>query len=289
MTWALWTDLGSMIERWGSDPRYSHGYLVPVFAAYLLRSRWAAWRDRLEADRPSWWGLALIAAGAALHAGGGFVGSLWISGSALVPYLAGVALLWRGRAGLGWALPSILFLLFMVPLPYRLEVALGPPLQSLATRLSTFSLQALGLMAFSEGNVIRLGEHRIGVVEACSGLSMAITFVALATATALLSRRPLLDRLVLVASSLPIALAANVLRIVLTGVLYERADSRIAEHFYHDLAGWLMIPLALALLWVVATIFSRMLVEYEARPPVLVGLDAAASAPRIAPARGPSR
>ena len=166
-------------------------------------------------------------------------------------------------------------------------MALGPPLQALATRLSTFALQVLGLMAFSEGNVIRLGEHRIGVVEACSGLSMAMTFVALATATALLIRCPLLDRLVLVASSIPIALVANVLRIVLTGVLYQVAGSGVAEHFYHDLAGWLMIPLALAMLAGVAAVFSRMLVEYEEPARVLVGLDAAA--PRILPARGHAR
>jgi exosortase len=288
--WAMAPVLGEMVDRWGSDPRYSHGYLVPLFALYLAWRRWPTWSERLEAARPSsGWGLGFIAGGAGIQALGGYTGSLWLAGVALLPYLMGLLALWRGRPAVGWALPSILFLVFMVPLPYRLEVALGPPLQALATRLSTFALQVLGLMAFSEGNIIRLGEHRIGVVEACSGLSMAMTFVALATATALLVRRPLLDRLILVVSAVPIALAANVLRIVLTGVLYQVADSSLAEHFYHDLAGWLMIPLALVMLGGVAALVARMLIEYEEPGRVVVGLDPVALAPGTARVQGRTR
>src|SRR5262249_5165438 len=122
---------------------------------------------------------------------------------------------------LGWAWPSIAFLAFMVPLPWRIETAMGPPLQGLATMASTYLLQTLGFMAFAEGNVIQLDEAKIGVVEACNGLSMLMTFVALSTAVAMVVRRPLVDRLVLVASSVPVALLANIFRITLTGVLHE--------------------------------------------------------------------
>ena len=97
----------------------------------------------------------------------------------------------------------------MLPLPWRIETALGSPLQFLATTASTYLLQTLGFMAFSEGFVIQLNEARIGVVEACSGLSMLMTFIALSTAAALVVRRPLVDRLVLVASSVPVALAGQ--------------------------------------------------------------------------------
>ena len=65
----------------------------------------------------------------------------------------------------------------------------------MATTASTYLLQTLGFMAFAEGNVIQLNEARIGVVEACSGLSMLITFFALSTAAALVVKRPLLDRI----------------------------------------------------------------------------------------------
>src|SRR4029077_18020581 len=107
---------------------------------------------------------------------------------------------------LGWAWPSMVFLAFMVPLPYRIETALGAPLQAIATTASTFLLQTLGFMAFAEGNVIELDEAQIGVADACNGLSMLVTFIALSTAAALVVRRPLVDRLVLVISSIPVAL-----------------------------------------------------------------------------------
>ena len=194
-----------------------------------------------------------------------------LEGLALLPYLGGLALLLGGWRILEWAWPSIAFLAFMIPLPWRVENALGPPLQSIATTVSTYLLQTLGFMAFAEGNVIQLNEARIGVVEACSGLSMLITFIALSTAAALVVKRPLLDRIVLVASSIPVALLANIIRITVTGILHETVGGHVADTFYHDLAGWLMIPLALILYWFEIWILSRLLIEtkHEAAPLLL--------------------
>jgi exosortase len=268
--WALWPVLAAMVERWTDDPRYAHGYLVPLFSLALL------WMRRPEnaaaAMKPSNWGLLLIALGGAVQLVGGFFRINSIEGFAVLPYLVGVALLLGGRPALRWAWPSIVFMIFMIPLPWRLEKALGPPLQYLATLASTFTLQTLGFMAFSEGNVIQLNEHRIGVVEACSGLSMLITFIALSTGMAIVVKRPLLDKLVLVLSAIPVALVANITRITLTGILHETVGGHVADKFYHDLAGWVMIPLALLLYWLEIWVFSRILVEVEA-PTVLVGLE----------------
>ena len=145
-------------------------------------------------------------------------------------------------------------------------------MQSLATAASTYALQTLGLMAFAEGNVIQLNEARIGVVEACSGLSMLITFIALSTAMALVVKRPLLDRLVLVASAIPVALVANVARIVMTGALHEMVGGHTATTFYHDLAGWVMMPLALVLYWIEIELFSRILIETKHQGPLVLDL-----------------
>ena len=121
--------------------------------------------------------------------------------------------------------------------------------------------------------MIQLNEARIGVVEACSGLSMLITFIALSTAAALVVKRPLLERLVLVASSIPVALLANIARITLTGILHETVGGHAASTFYHDLAGWLMIPFALILYWFEISVFTRLLIEikYEAPPLLYLG------------------
>ena len=141
----------------------------------------------------------------------------------------------------------------------------GPPLQWLATLVSTFTLQTLGFMAFAEGNVIQLTDGNIGVVEACSGLSMVITFIALSVGMALVVERPLLDKIVLVLSAIPVALVANIARITLTGVLHETIGGQIADRFYHDVAGWVMIPFALVLYWCEIWVFSHILIEVEAR------------------------
>lgn len=273
LLWASWPALATMADRWARDPRYAHGYFVPMFAGALLGMR----RARLEGatPRPTAWGLVPLAIGAALQLAGGFYRIEWFDGLALLPSLVGLTLILGGRSYLGWAWPSIAFLAFMVPLPWRVETALGPPLQSLATTASTYLLQTLGFMAFAEGNVIQLGEHRIGVVEACSGLSMLMTFVALATAAAMVVRRPLLDRLALVASSVPVALAANVARITLTGVLQETVGGTVSSTFYHDLAGWVMMPLALLLYWSEIAVLSRLLIETRREAPSVLTLVAA--------------
>ncbi len=259
LLWTLWPALTAMADRWARDPRYAHGYFVPLFAMALLWMR----RARLggAAPRPDAWGLAAVAMGAALQLAGGFYGVAWFDGLALLPYLGGLALLLGGRRYLGWAWPSIAFLAFMVPLPWRIETALGPPLQFMATTGSTYVLQTLGFMAVAEGNVIQLNEARIGVVEACSGLSMLMTFIALSTAAALVVKRPLVDRFVLFASSVPVALLANVARITLAGVLHETVGGHASSTFYHDLAGWVMMPLALVLYWIEIAMLSRLLIE----------------------------
>jgi exosortase len=234
-------------------------------------------------------GLALIALGAVILLVDGFFRQGSIEGLALLVYLAGVAMVLGGWPALRWSWPSIMFLFFMIPLPWRLENALGPPFQRLATLAGTFTLQNLGFMALAEGNAIQLNDAHIGVVQACSGLSMMITFIALSVGMALVVDRPLLDRIVLVLSAIPVALLANIARITLTGILHETIGRQIADKFYHDLAGWVMIPFVLVLYWCEIWVFSHSLVEVEATP-VLVGISnsrcwAATQSPNPSPAR----
>jgi exosortase len=259
LVWALWPVLASMTGRWNTDPRYAHGYLVPIFAVALLWLR----PSGMEGSKISGnsWGLVLVGLAAAVQLLGGYYRVDSVAGLALLPYLAGFSVLIGGWPALKWSWASIAFLVFMIPLPWRVENALGPPLQRVATTVSTYLLQTLGFMAFAEGNVIQLNEAKIGVVEACSGLSMLITFIALSTAVALVVKRPLLDRIVLVASAIPVALLANIIRITVTGILHDTVGGHVADAFYHDLAGWLMIPLALVLYWFEIWILSRLLIE----------------------------
>jgi exosortase len=281
LLWASWPALGEMSDRWSHDARYSHGFLVPAFAAFLLWFR----RGILGAAplEGSAWGLVLVAIGALLKLAGARYYITWVEAVSILPSLAGLALLIGGWRALRWAGPSIGFLFFMIPMPYRLEVALGSPLQRIATLASTYGLQTLGLPAVSEGNIILLDDVRIGVVDACNGLGMLFMFLAFAVGVALVIRNVLLDKVLIVLSAIPIALGANVLRITLTGLLHETAGSKVADAVYHDLAGWLMMPMAIAALYFELFLLSRLLVQQApARP---MPLTAVVPGMRIAPPR----
>jgi len=268
MLWSYWPTLGTMVERWWSDPQYSHGFLVPLFAAAVLWSR-RDWWDKAR-WQPSWWGLPVLAIAAAMRLVSASAGIEPLDGFSLVPALLGVVLLAGGWSLLRWSWPAIAFLGFMLPLPFGVEVSLAQPLRRVATLVSTYALQTMGCPAFSEGNVILIEENRLGVEEACSGLGMLLTFFALSTAFALVVRRPLTDRLVLVASAVPVAVAANVARITATGLAYYAwgQNSAAAHAIFHDLAGWLMMPLALLLLWGELRLMARLFVEQAAPQPL---------------------
>jgi exosortase len=239
-----------LVERWSHDPQYSHGFIVPLFALTVLWSR----REMLKrvAWRPAWIGLGVLAVGVIARIVAAQSDIEPLDALSLLPTTFGLVLLVGGWSVLRWSWPALAFLAFMMPLPYAIEMALAHPLRQLATGLSTYALQTLGCPAAAEGNVIGIGDIQLGVEEACSGLGMLMTFFALATAVAMIVDAPLHDRLILIGSAIPIAVLANVIRITATGVAYWLAgrDSAVAKMIYHDLAGWLMMPLALAMLYV---------------------------------------
>jgi len=269
LTWAFWSTLTELAHVWKTSDQYSHGFLVPVFAALLLWLR----RQRLDASKvrpnPVMGGL-LLALGIGLRLAGVHWYYLWLDTISILPCVAGVCWLMGGWTAWRWAWPAVVYLAFMIPLPYRVATSMSGPLQSLATITSTFIMQAIGLPALSEGNVIVLNEARIGVVEACSGLRMLVVFVALSAAMALLTRRPWLDKLILLFSAIPIAIASNILRITMTGILHETTSSETANAFFHDLGGWLMMPLGLLMLAVEVKLLSYLFVDPPPAPPRVV-------------------
>ncbi len=262
ITWASWSVLVKMQERWAFDPTYSHGYLVPLAALVLLWAR----RDRMPAAAPSpkWWGVVLVGLGVAMQLVGGYYFVGWLSGAAIIAYIGGATVLVGGWPGLRWAGPAIVFLFFMIPLPHRIDVLMHQPLQKVSTQASGVALQMLGLPAIVEGNVIVLNDVELGVVDACSGLKMFIIFFCLSTAIALLAeQRNLLERFFIVLSAAPIAILCNVVRITATGLAHEYVGGEAANLIYHDLAGWLMMPLALLLLWGELCLMSALFIEEE--------------------------
>jgi exosortase len=160
----------------------------------------------------------------------------------------------------------------MFPIPASLGGSnLVGGLQTIATRASTLALQTLGVVAVREGNVILLKDTEVGVVEACSGLRMLTVFCALAVVTATLVPVGLIRRVILIASAIPLAIACNVTRITTAGVASESLGSAAGYFVFHDLAGWLMVPLAFLLLgielWVLSKVFHPEPPPYALKSP----------------------
>jgi len=168
-----------------------------------------------------------------------------------------------------WAWAPIAFLIFMYPLPDEATRYLLGPLQAMATMVSTFAIQTLGVDAIREGNQIVVGERHLGVVDACSGLRMLTIFIALSVAIVMLGERAWYENLVILASAIPIALAVNAIRITLTGVMYT-INPELAERIFHDWAGYFMMPLALGMLYLVQQVLASLFVaETTAVAPVI--------------------
>jgi exosortase len=269
LTYAFGNELDSRgAMKFWENPKYSHGWLVPVFTAILLWMRYEPFGPVKLSER--WAGFALLSAGIAMRMAATFYVSHVAEMVSFVPSVAGVFLLMGGWRMMRWAGPAVGFLVFMFPLPGFLDAQLLTPLQRIATRSSTYVLQTMGIPSYYEGNVIYIGEMQLGVVEACSGLRMLTIFIALSFAIVLVTERPLWERIVIVLSSIPIALVSNIVRIVVTALLYKTVGAEWVDRVFHDLDGWLMMPFALGLLYLEFQILSHLVIDDSPSGPLQV-------------------
>lgn len=251
----------SLVFQWNRDPNYSYGFFVAPIAALIF------WSRRGLVDRaklvPRWWGplplMAVVASRVPL-----FEWNQQYVEMATIPLVVAALVLALG----GWhllrvALPSVVFLFLMLPLPQSVNVLMSRPLQTVATLGSVAVLELMGMPVVSEGNVIVIGAAPLEVARACNGLSMLLSFVTLIAATVILVRRPVWERVLLLLSAVPIALVSNVLRIVATALAYHLLGPEAGEKMMHDLAGYAMMPIALALVFLELRVLSWLFVDVE--------------------------
>jgi exosortase len=237
-----------LVAQWWSDPNFSHGFFVPVFAAYVL------WQDRnrLRAIKPmpSNWGLPLILLSLLTLILGVFGAELFLSRTSLLLLSAGIVIFLRGWITLRAVLFPLIFLVLMIPIPAIVFSQITFPLQILASRLSAWLLPFLGVPVFREGNVINLPAMPLEVAEACSGIRSLLSLTTLAIMYGYLLEKRIGIRVLLGLASIPIAVAANGLRIVGTGLLVQYWDPDKAEGFFHAFSGWLIFVVSLLMLFV---------------------------------------
>jgi len=245
--------------HWKQVPDYSHGFLVAPLAVYF------AWERRPRLSRapidPTWWGVLPLALGSLLLMVGRLGVELMSMRVAFVLTLIGIVLLTLGRSIFRILAFPLLFLFLMVPLPQSLVNVIAFPLQLIAADFAVESLHLLGLPALREGNIIHLAHTQLFVAEACSGLRSLMALGTLGVVFAYFFRKNLIERAILVASTIPIAILVNAFRVALTGILTHHYGRDAAEGAIHQVEGFFTFGLALVLLlfeaWLLALLWPK--------------------------------
>lgn len=245
-----------MFLHWQADPDYSHGFLVAPLAIYFALER----RRKLARApiAPSWWGLLPLLLGALALAVGRLGVELMSMRAAFVLTLNGLVLLLLGLPIYRILAFPLLFLFLMVPLPRSLVNVIAFPLQLFAADLAVSSVQAFGLPVLREGNIIHLPDFRLFVAEACSGLRSLMALGTLGVVFAYFFRKSWGERIVLVASTIPIAVLVNAFRVGLTVVLTSWWGPSAAEGVIHQTEGFFTFGLAFCLLLGEAWLLSKL-------------------------------
>jgi exosortase len=238
-----------LVTDWYELPDFSHGFLIPFFIAYLLWEK----REILAAVpiEPSWAGLPLILLGLFTLITGVFGADLFLSRFSLI--LLGAGLIWTlsGKRMLYQCRFLLFVLLLAIPLPTLIMNQITFPLQLLASRLASGLLPLAGVPVLRDGNVIQLPSMELEVAEACSGIRSLVSLFTVAVIYGFFLEKKLWSRILLALAALPIAVAANVVRIFGTGLCVQYWDPDKAQGFFHEFSGWLMFLVSLACLYLV--------------------------------------
>jgi len=286
------TEIGEMVHLWLTDPSWSHGFLIPLFSLYFVNQKrheilgleYA--RDPLlellagrrpqkllrNQTRADYFGLLVLLLILAFYVFNVVSpsGYAYLRPISLIAAAGAVVLFLGGWRLLRHTWLPIAFFVFAVPLPRRYYVGLTMPMRELSASVATALLNLVpGLKATAGGVVIdvvyqgqRL-EPALDVAEACSGMRLLMAFLALGVAMAFLHERPLWQRVILLASTGPIAIFCNIVRVTVTGFLYVLVGQEYAQGVYHDLLGLAMLPLAFSLYGLLAWFMSSLFIEED--------------------------
>jgi exosortase len=234
-----------LVTDWMIDENVGHGFFVPIVAV------WVAWQSRelLAATelKPNWLGLiVVVGAGCQLYLA--ILGAeQFLARTAFVFAITG-SVLWLG----GWRVLKLLafpifLLLFMIPIPAIIYNQITLPLQFMASAFAENSLSLMGIPVLREGNILELPSQRLSVVEACSGIRSLLSLSFLALVYGYFFEKRHWVRILLLFSTVPIAIVANAARVTITGLVSE-IDPDLARGVFHFAEGWVVFVAALALL-----------------------------------------
>lgn len=247
--------LFELIRRWTTQDEYSHGFLIPLVAAWLLWTR----REALLASiaQPAWTGPALVLLAMFMHMIGQLGGMFVLSALAFIVALLGIVLATGGLPLLRVALIPVVFLIFAIPLPAFLQAYLSIELQLISSRVGVGFIRLFQIPVYLDGNIIDLGSYKLQVVDACSGLRYLFPLFSLSFLAVYFFQAPLWQRALVLLSSIPITIAMNGFRIGIVGVTVDRWGPRMAEGVLHFFEGWIIFAASALLLVLEVTLLAR--------------------------------
>ena len=227
-----------LVHRWRVQEEYSYGFLIPVIVAWLLWSRRQAIVESL--GQPSWIGPSLILIAGALHVVGRLSALFFLSQFGFVLIVLGIVLSIGGRPLLKVVAIPVLFLILAIPMPYVIDSSLSWRLQIVSSQLGVFFIRLAQIPVFLQGNVIDLGNYKLQVVDACSGLRYLYPLLSLSFLAAYLFQGRLWQRALIFLSAIPITIIMNSFRIGLVGVLVDHWGPQDADGALHMFEGWVI-------------------------------------------------
>lgn len=249
-----------LVYDWIHLPDFSHGFLIPFVSLYLVYERRKEWPTVSSAG--NWSGLLLIVLGMGLLLLGNLATEYFIMRISLLVVVGGIILFLLGKSFFRILLFPLFYLLFMIPIPSIFLDRITFPLQLFASKVASGSLDLIGIPVLREGNIIQLANTTLEVAEACSGIRSLISLLALSVAFAYFSQKTILKRIILVLSTIPIAVIANAARVSGTGILAHFYGDSVAQGFFHSFSGWLLFVVAFACLLGVNVLLAKLYTDH---------------------------
>ncbi|MFH1148239.1 MAG: exosortase/archaeosortase family protein [Pseudomonadota bacterium] len=235
-----------MMADWATDEKYSHGYLIPAIAGYMI---WTLRKDLKKIDpAPSNLGLAILILGL-LQVIAARVGSeLFLQRTSMIVVAFGISLFLAGGMFTRKISFPLAYLLLMIPVPAIIWDKFAFPMKLFASYVTAHIMHTIGIPVLREGNILNLGNVTLEVADACSGLRYLTSLFALSAALAFLTTNTKVRKWLLFFSAIPIAILGNILRLTVTAVLAGKYGEKAIEGFLHEFCGWLVFLAVVAML-----------------------------------------
>ena len=246
-----------LVTDWASDGNYSHGFLVPIISGYLI---WRKRKELAELEKStSRLGLAIVVIGMILFVLGNGASEYFTVRFSLVVTIFGLVLYLYGKRIIHNTWFEILFLFFMIPIPYVIYFSATFPMQLLASKVTVSALNFIGMSVVRQGNIIHLPNQSLEVAEACSGMRSLISLLALGAIYAYLSQKKLSAKIVLFLSTISIAVLGNIFRVFLTAIIVYTSETNVTEGAAHFLMGASVFVVTFILLFIFGAILKRII------------------------------